>query len=76
MGAGRARADATIDPAVGISVDARTGDHVNAGDPLARLHVHRPADADAIAERVRGAFVLAAEERGSAGPLVRGRLGA
>jgi len=75
MGAGRARADSKIDPAVGISVDAKPGAEVKAGDPLARIHVHRASDADAIAERVRGAFSLGtAAPRPS--PLVRGRLGA
>ncbi|MGO8999097.1 MAG: thymidine phosphorylase [Polyangiaceae bacterium] len=75
MGAGRARADSKIDPTVGISVDAKPGAEVRAGDSLARIHVRQAADADAIAERIRGAFVVTPEPR-PIPPLVRGRLGA
>jgi pyrimidine-nucleoside phosphorylase len=35
LGAGRAKMDDTIDPGVGISVMAKLGDRVSAGDPLA-----------------------------------------
>lgn len=35
LGAGRAKKDDTIDPGVGISVMAKLGDRVSAGDPLA-----------------------------------------
>jgi pyrimidine-nucleoside phosphorylase len=75
MGAGRARADAKIDPAVGISVCAKPGAEVRAGDALARIHVHKASDADAIAERVRAAFSFSPAPPDAA-PLVRGRLGA
>jgi pyrimidine-nucleoside phosphorylase len=75
MGAGRARADATIDPAVGISVDAKPGTAVSAGDVLARLHVRRASDADGVAERVAGAFAIG-EAAPASLPLVRGRLDA
>jgi pyrimidine-nucleoside phosphorylase len=75
MGAGRARADATIDPAVGISIEAKPGAEVKSGDALARIHVRRASDADAIAERVRRAFSLGSAPPPPA-PLVRGRLGA
>ncbi len=76
MGAGRARADAKVDPAVGISVDARPGTRVNAGDVLARVHVRRASDATAIAERILGAFSITGELRAAPPPLVCGRLGA
>jgi pyrimidine-nucleoside phosphorylase len=75
MGAGRARADAAIDPAVGISVDAKPGRPVRAGDVLARVHVQRASDADGVAERVAGAFRIG-EAAPASVPLVRGRLGA
>jgi pyrimidine-nucleoside phosphorylase len=76
MGAGRTRADAKVDPAVGISVEAKPGAEVKAGGVLARLHVHRASDAAAIAERVRGAFTVSPERGQSPAGLVRGRLGA
>jgi len=57
MGAGRARAEDTVDPAVGISVLAKPGDRVERGQPLAALHV-RKRDAS-IEERVRAAYAIA-----------------
>jgi pyrimidine-nucleoside phosphorylase len=41
MGAGRARAEDTIDPAVGMEILAKPGDAVERSQPLARLHWHR-----------------------------------
>jgi pyrimidine-nucleoside phosphorylase len=75
MGAGRARADAAIDPAVGISVDAKPGTAVQTGDVLARVHVRRASDADGVVERIAGAFRIG-ETAPAAESLVRGRLDA
>ena len=59
MGAGRTRADQKVDAAVGITIDAKPGAEVHAGDSLARLHVRvDDNDASAIAARVRDAFVV------------------
>jgi thymidine phosphorylase len=56
MGAGRARAEDRVDPAVGISVLAKPGDRVERGQPLAVLHL-KTRDAS-IEERVRAAYVI------------------
>jgi pyrimidine-nucleoside phosphorylase len=56
MGAGRARAEDKVDPAVGISVLAKPGDRVERGQTLAALHV-RKRDAS-IEERVRAAYAI------------------
>jgi pyrimidine-nucleoside phosphorylase len=73
MGAGRSRADQVVDPAVGISIDARPGASIRRGQPLAHLHVRKAADADKFKERVQRAFTL-----GPTSPegvsLVRGRI--
>jgi pyrimidine-nucleoside phosphorylase len=75
MGAGRARTDASIDPAVGISVDVKPGARVRAGDVLARLHVRDESSASAIAERVCAAFTVEPRiESLRPPPLVRGRV--
>jgi pyrimidine-nucleoside phosphorylase len=75
MGAGRARADAAVDPAVGISVDVKPGARVAAGDVLARVHVRDEAAGKAIAERIRGAYTIDAQAHVSApATLVRGRI--
>jgi pyrimidine-nucleoside phosphorylase len=73
MGAGRERAEASIDPAVGLTIEAKPGARVKRGAPLARIHVHREGDAAAIAERLCGAFTLT-DEPPAPSPLVLGRL--
>jgi len=43
LGAGRARAEDAVDPAVGITGLVKTGERVSRGDPLCILHVNREA---------------------------------
>jgi pyrimidine-nucleoside phosphorylase len=74
MGAGRTRADQAVDPTVGIELDATLGGRVDAGAPLAHLHVRTPAAAAAVADRVAAAFHLA-DEPAAARPLVLARIG-
>jgi pyrimidine-nucleoside phosphorylase len=71
MGAGRARAEDVVDPAVGISVLAKPGDRVERGQPLAALHV-RKRDAS-IEERIRAAYVIE-DAAPPARPLFIGRI--
>lgn len=56
MGAGRTRADQKVDPAVGIELDRKPGEAVQAGDVVARLFVRDRANAGEFAERVAHAF--------------------
>jgi pyrimidine-nucleoside phosphorylase len=56
MGAGRTRADQTVDPAVGIELFAKPGDRVKKGEPLAQLHVQQRRGVDPWVERARSAF--------------------
>jgi pyrimidine-nucleoside phosphorylase len=58
MGAGRTRADQSVDHAVGILVEAKPGARVARGEPLARLRVRSRHAADEIIGRVRGAFAI------------------
>jgi pyrimidine-nucleoside phosphorylase len=54
LGAGRDRVEDDVDPAVGITVNARPGDPVRAGDPVLELHyrtIDRRDAARALAER-------------------------
>jgi pyrimidine-nucleoside phosphorylase len=54
LGAGRLRVEDAVDPAVGIELLAQRGDAVQAGAPIARLHLRSPSpEAEA---RVAGAF--------------------
>jgi pyrimidine-nucleoside phosphorylase len=58
MGAGRTRADQKVDPAVGIELEAKPGDRVQKGAPLAWLHVQSKSAAPQLVERVQAAFEL------------------
>jgi pyrimidine-nucleoside phosphorylase len=58
MGAGRTRADQAVDHGVGIIVMKKPRARVTRGEPLARLRVRSTQQAEPIAARVRGAFVL------------------
>ena len=71
LGAGRAKAEDRVDPAVGIEVLAHVGDRVDVGQPVARLHHN--SDPAAVLDETRGAFVLGADPV-PARPLVLGRI--
>jgi pyrimidine-nucleoside phosphorylase len=76
LGAGRARAEDPIDPAVGVVLAARRGDAVQAGAPLGAVHGRDAAGAEAAARAVAAAFEVApAGTAVVAPPLVRGVLG-
>ncbi len=75
MGAGRRRASDDVDHAVGIELCCTRGERVETGEPLARLHVRAPADAEAPAIRLRGAFTIDPTARENHGPpLLLGRV--
>lgn len=59
MGAGRTRADQKVDPAVGIEIDVKPGDAVQVGQVVARVFVRARSAADALVERLSGAFTYA-----------------
>jgi pyrimidine-nucleoside phosphorylase len=58
MGAGRSRADQTVDHGVGIFVDKKPGSRVDRGEPLARLRVRGRSDAAPIVRRLQDAFAV------------------
>jgi pyrimidine-nucleoside phosphorylase len=59
LGAGRLRAEQSVDHAVGIELAVQWGEHVERNEPLVFLHVRKPGDANRFGERVRAAFGLA-----------------
>jgi pyrimidine-nucleoside phosphorylase len=61
LGAGRDRADHGVDPAVGVVMRVRLGDHVQAGDPLVELHYRDAAKLPAARAQVRAACAVADE---------------
>ena len=66
MGAGRDRREDTIDPAVGVILEVKVGEKVDAGAVLGRLYYTREDRLDEAAEMVEDAFVISntkAEDR-------------
>ncbi|HEY6585300.1 MAG TPA: thymidine phosphorylase [Gaiellaceae bacterium] len=62
LGAGRATKADEIDYAVGIVCLRKRGEPVEAGEPLAEIHMQDERSADAVAAEVLSAFELSAEE--------------
>lgn len=58
LGAGRARKDEAIDPAVGIVIARPVGARVRAGEALAIVHARTGTDADRAVQEVAAAFVI------------------
>lgn len=56
LGAGRQRKGDTIDPAVGLVLRAKVGDHVAKGDPLVEVHARSRAGANAIRKTLLAAY--------------------
>jgi pyrimidine-nucleoside phosphorylase len=58
LGAGRRTKDDAVDHAVGIVCRRKRGDSVEEGEPLAEIHAHDEASADAAAAAVHDAYEL------------------
>jgi pyrimidine-nucleoside phosphorylase len=58
LGAGRARVESTIDPAVGVILHKKMGDAVVSGEPLGTLLVNDESARDAAVEMIRGAYTI------------------
>jgi thymidine phosphorylase len=58
LGAGRERKEDTVDPGVGITLEAKTGERVETGQPLARVHFNDPARWAAQKESLASAWVI------------------
>ena len=62
LGAGRARADQAIDPAVGIVLTRKVGDAVKKGEVIAHVHVRDRASVKNTLTRIESAFVIGAKK--------------
>jgi pyrimidine-nucleoside phosphorylase len=69
LGAGRTRAEAKVDPAVGLVLRATKGSEVAPGQPLIDVHTRDEAAFARVEARLRGAFRVAGQ-RAERGPLV------
>lgn len=72
LGAGRLRQEDDVDPGVGIELQAKLGDEVKAGDPLAVL-THRPGDISQALRLARSAWEIA-DDVPDAPPLIHERV--
>jgi pyrimidine-nucleoside phosphorylase len=61
LGAGRTRADQTVDPHAGIELLAQRGERVTRGQPLALIHARNKGLAQSEIARVSAAFQIAAK---------------
>jgi thymidine phosphorylase len=73
LGAGRGRKEDTIDPAVGITVLAKPGTEVEAGQPILRLSYRHPARLEEALSVLDGAIDIG-EEKPEAKPLILERV--
>ncbi len=62
LGAGRAKKDDVIDPAVGIVLHKKVGDTVRKGDPLCEIHAAAEADLSKALEELEDAFRITREK--------------
>jgi len=58
LGGCRSTHQSVIDPAVGVDRIARSGEVIQAGEPLCRVHAATASQASAAAARLRAAFEL------------------
>jgi pyrimidine-nucleoside phosphorylase len=61
LGAGRAHADAEIDLAVGVVFQKRTGDLIEPGDVLCRVHYNTSESLELALDRLRSAITVSAQ---------------
>ncbi|MEN8145276.1 MAG: thymidine phosphorylase [Gemmatimonadota bacterium] len=74
LGAGRARIEDVVDPAVGFEIECAIGDSVETGQRLATIHAASESAAEAAADRLRRAIALVPDPPPEAPPLVRCRI--
>jgi pyrimidine-nucleoside phosphorylase len=61
LGAGRETKEDSVDPRVGITVEAKMGDEVSVGDALARIHLDDPGRLPEVVNLAEDAFTIADE---------------
>jgi pyrimidine-nucleoside phosphorylase len=69
LGAGRETLDAPVDPAVGFIIQAKIGDRVQRGQPLALMHFNDESRAAEVESRVQQAYRIGGR-RPAARPLI------
>jgi pyrimidine-nucleoside phosphorylase len=70
LGAGRRRAEDSVDPRVGLMLARKVGDSVSRGEPLAWVHAASAADARRAALRMKAAIKIARVRPPSRAPIL------
>ncbi|RVU42168.1 thymidine phosphorylase [Lujinxingia sediminis] len=73
LGAGRRRKEDTIDPAVGLVMNAKRGDKVEPGQPVVTIHYNDDRELDKVKQMLRDAIVIG-EAPTDVPPLILDRL--
>jgi pyrimidine-nucleoside phosphorylase len=58
LGAGRAKVDSVVDPAVGFTLERKVGEHVGKGEPLVQVHLNDQDCGDEIERRLQAAYKI------------------
>ncbi|MEU2942822.1 thymidine phosphorylase [Nocardiopsis alba] len=74
LGAGRARKEDAVSFGAGVTLHAKPGEEVKAGEPLFTLHTDEPERFDRAAEALEGAFDIGAGDEWKPSPLVIDRI--
>ncbi len=74
LGAGRARKEDAVSFGAGVTLHAKPGEPVKAGEPLFTLHADEAGRFDRAAQALEGAFDIEADSRYRARPLVIDRI--
>jgi len=74
LGAGRDRVEDAVDPAVGLTLKARPGTYVAAGDPILELHYRDATRRDAAVALLRGGAIAIADEAPRLRPIIVGEI--
>ncbi|MFJ6019194.1 thymidine phosphorylase [Nocardiopsis alba] len=74
LGAGRARKEDAVSFGAGVTLHAKPGEEVKAGEPLFTLHTDEPERFDRAAEALEGAFDIGAGDEWKVAPLVIDRI--
>jgi len=74
LGAGRARSEDEVDPAVGLMLRAKVGDAVKKGQPLVEIHHRGGKGLQSCVDRLRRAYTVGTQ-RPATQPLIAERLG-
>jgi thymidine phosphorylase len=70
LGGGREKKEDSVDPAVGIMVHKKLGDHVAAGEPLCTIHYNSAERLERVCPLILDSYTISTEPLAQQPPLV------